>query len=332
MAQVIPSEASGLLKSLYGEIQAPIASMILDYSEQFERESIAAKLFKKVKSTHSLEGYNGVTGVDSFEPVGENGAYPTGGFSEDFDKTVRNVTWKGSMSISRELMDDSNFKDITNKPYLLTKDYARKVEMFFAQLIGEAVRGNASFVRGSETFSTLCKDGKCVFAKDHPAKIKGGNQSNQYAGEFSVENLFKAMTAMQNFKDADGNTLDLGATTLLIPNVATLKKEVYEAVGSTFDPDSANNAVNVVGGQLEIIPWSYLNDFITPTGAPWILLDKNFNEMYDGNIWQERVDVEYRDEIGANDEYRWKGYARFAGAFVDWRQMLVGGVTGGTAF
>lgn len=325
------TEASGLLKSLYGEIQAPLASMILEYSEQFERESIAGKLFKKTKSNNSVESYGGLTGVNSFEAVGENGAYPTGGFQEDYMQNLRNVTWKGSVAISRELKDDSKFSNIAQRPYMLVKDFNRVMERFFARLIGEAIKGGASFTQGAETFSTKSKDGKCVFDKAHPAKVKGAAQSNLYAGDFTADNLFKAMTAMQNFKDADGNTLDLGATTILIPNVATLKKEVYEAIGSTFDPGSGNNAINVVGGQLEVIPWSYLNDFITPATAPWILFDGNFNEMYDGNVMQERIPVEYRDEIGSNDEYKWKGYARFTGGFVDWRQMLAGGVAGGTA-
>lgn len=330
MANVIPSESSGLLKSLYGELQSPLASMILEYSEQFERQSVADRIFSKRKSTHRVEAYGGLTGVNSFEAVGENGAYPTGGFQEDYSQQLTNVTWKGSCAISRELKDDTQIKDIAQKPFALTKDFYRTKERFFARLIGEALQGNTSFAQGAAAFSTVCKDGKCVFAKDHPAKVKGAAQSNLYEGAFTAENLFKLMTHQQNVTDADGNVLDLGATMILIPNVATLKKEVYEAIGSTFDPSSANNAINVVGGQLEIIPWSFLNSFIAKDTAPFIIIDGSFNEMYDGNIMQERMPVEYRDEIGANDEYVWKGYARFTGGFVDWRQMYVGGVAGGS--
>lgn len=331
MASVILSEASGTLKSLYGELQAPLASMITDYSEQFERQSVAEKIFSKRKSTHRIEGYSGITKIDSFEPVGENGAYPTGGFQEDYSQILVNTTWKGSFSISRELVEDNQIGEIGQKPYALTQDYHRKRERFFARLIGEALQGHTGFRYGADTFSTACKDGKCVFDKAHPAKVKGAAQSNLFEGAFNPDNLFALITAMSNVRDADGNIMDLGATTIVIPNVATLSKEVYQAIGSTFDPGSSNNAINVVGGQLEVIPWSYLNEFITPKTAPYIILDSNYNERYDGNIMQERIPVEYRDEVGANDEYIWKGRARFTGGFVDWRQMFVGGVTGGSS-
>ena len=47
-------------------------------------------------------------------------------------------------------------------------------------------------------------------------------------------------------------------------------------------------------------------------------------------MWLDRVKLEVRSELAGNDANVWKGYARFAAGFNDWRGFAVGGVAGGT--
>ena len=83
-------------------------------------------------------------------------------------------------------------------------------------------------------------------------------------------------------------------------------------------------------GRYNVIVWSYLNEFITGGTAPWIVMDKAYNEDYGSAVWLDRVKLEVRSELAENDANVWKGYARFTAGFNDWRGFACGGVAGGT--
>ncbi len=331
MAQVILTEASGTLKELFGEIQAPLASIVMDMANATEAKSIARKIFTERKSTNSIEAYGSLTAVDSFAPVGENGAYPTGGFESGYFQEMRNQTWKGSFAISREAHDDVKAIDLTKVPSSFFSDYERKFERFFAALMGNAIQGNTSFDVNGFTFSTKSADGVAQFSKNHKMKVKGTNQSNVFAGAFGKETLNKLITMMQNVKDDNNNTMSLIPDTLIIPNLPDLKDAAFAVLGSNKDPNTANNAFNALFATLNIIVWPTLNDYIG-TEAPFILMDSGYNKTADGAVFQNRVPLEIRDSLGDNDEYLWKGYSRFTGGFVDFRAMFVGGVSTGSVF
>lgn len=135
---------------------------------------------------------------------------------------------------------------------------------------------------------------------------------------------------MQDFRGDNEEVLDVTPGTILIPNDYSLKKEVFAAIGADKDPATANNGFNFLFGRWNVIVWPYLNQFIADGTAPWILLDKRYNEENGGAVWLDRVKLEVRSEIASNDANVWKGYARFTAGFHDWRFAACGGVTGGS--
>ena len=70
---------------------------------------------------------------------------------------------------------------------------------------------------------------------------------------------------------------------------------------------------------------------MSDSDAPYFVMDSSYNQKAGSAIFQNRVDLEVSDGVGDNDEYLWKGYARFTGGFNDFRGIFAGGVTGGTA-
>lgn len=331
MPSFVLSEASGRLAELYGEFQAPIASMVMDRFEAFEQQSIAKLLFARRESTGSVESYGGLTAVDAFQPVGENGAYPSGGFETGYMKMVRNMTWKGEMKLSRELVMDGNIADLRKKPQNFAKDYDRKFERFFAALLGAALSNKAEHVQNGQVFETKTSDGQNLFSKTHKPKVSGPDICNMFSDDFSVTVLDDMIGEMQDCRDDNGNILGLVPDTIIIPNRPSLKRKVLEVIGSEKDPNTPNNAWNAQYGNWRLVIWPYLNDFIGKTANPFILMDSEYNETADCAIWQDRFDVEIRDSIGANDEYIWSGFARFNGAFGDFRALYAGGMAGGKA-
>lgn len=328
MPEFIMTEGSGRFKTMYGDYQAPIVSCIEDVCEAWEQKSVAPLIFREQKSTHFAEGYTGTTAMDEWLPVGENGAHPNNGFTEGYPKTLYNEVFKSQFSISRELVDDNQIGTMMNRAKKFTNAYYRTREAFFARLLGEATKGNSTISINGRDFDCTAADGLALFHKEHKGKVSGKKQTNKYADAFSAAALFKMMTAYQNLQGENGEVLGLCPDTLVIPNDATMKEAAYAAVNSYSKPGGNNNDANPLLGNFNIIVWPYLNQFIT--GSPWVIMDSKYNEDADGAIYQNRVDMEVRSVLGDNDENIWKGYARFTGGFVDWRCMMVGGITGGS--
>lgn len=329
MAHIILSENSQELNAIYGKVQTPIASFLEKRIEAFERASIAKKIFIERKSTNWAESYTGITAMDDFEPSVENGAYPQNGFTESYLQTIPNVTWKSQFAISREVMDDAKLMDMKRRPQNFVSAYYRTRERFFAALLGGALSSKTSIKVKDMEFSTKSADGVCMFAQNHKPKVSGGNQCNAFTDAFSASALTAAATRMQNMKGDNGETLGLEPDTIVIPNDAELKAEVFGVLGAYHDPDTAaGNKYNFNFGNWNVWVWPYLNDFIG-TAKPWVLIDSAYNEQADGGVAQNRVDLEIRSVLADNDANVWKGYARFGGGFVDFRAMLAGGMTSG---
>lgn len=332
MAGITFSEASNINDSIFGKSQAPIRMFLEKRAEQFERESVLKSLFYMGKSNKYAEKFTSLTAMEGFKPVGENGSHPIDGYREGRSKTIEHMTWKDSFSISREMADDSNLLNLRQRPQAFITAYHRGRENFGAQFIGESIQGNSSFSVGGFSFDTTGADGKPLFATDHGALISGGDQCNMWSDGVSADAIGMMEVAMQNTVDDNGNLLDVAPDTILIPNIHSLKKAVFAAIGADKDPDTANNAFNYQFGRWNIIVWSYLNRYISSGTTPWIMLDSRYNQDYVGLAWLERVPLEVKSAIDEDtDANVWRGYARWGVGLNDWRGWAVGGVASGNA-
>jgi hypothetical protein len=329
MANIVFSEASGVNDSIFGKSQAPIRSFIEKRGEAFEQQSVVKELFNQEKSTHFGEKFTSMTAMDGFQVVGENGAYPTDGQEEGYSKIMESVEWKDSFSISKKIIEDSQLMDLRKKPAAFVTAYYRTREKFGAALLGGAIRGQTSVKFAGENFSLKTSDGKALFAADHPAKVKGAAQSNVFSDAFSDDALGKLETQMQNTRGDNNEILDVAPDTIVIPNIHSLKKAVFAAIGADKDPTTANNGFNYQFGRWNVIVWNYLNQFITASTSPWLLMDSRYNEEYGTLIWLDRVALEVSSKIDDNtDANVWRGRARFTAGFHDWRGIAAAGISG----
>ena len=237
-----------------------------------------------------------MTSMDEFAPVGEGGAYPRTSMEEGYSKTIENITWKNSFVLTQEIVEDAKLMDLRKKPDAFITAFYRTKERYGAAMLAGGLL-NTSINFGGKIFNTAAADGKALFANDHTSKIKGGNQANV-------------------FKD----------TTIIIPNDATAKKSVFEVIGADQDPATSNNAFNYQYGRWNVIVWPYLNQFLGDK-VPYILMDSKYNQTADGAVWQNRIPLSVDSYIDPNtDDNVWKGRARFAAGFTDWRAFLAFGI------
>lgn len=329
---IIFSESSGLNDSIYGKCQAPIRMFLEKRGEEFEQNSVLKNLFLMGKSGNYADMMTTMTAMSGFEPVGENGAYPLDGMQEGYQKLLKYQTWKDSFSVSKEMMEDGKLMDMRKQPAAFMTSYNRTRELFGAALYGAAMNGAGSVTFKGVKFDLTGADGSNLFAKEHAPKVSGDKQCNCFKDAFSVDALGKLETAMHLFRGDNDEILDVAPDTILIPEIATLKKDVFAAIGADKDPVSANNAFNYQYGRWNVIVWPYLNQFVTKGTSPWVLLDSKYNETYGGAVWNDRVQLEVRSTIDENtDANVWRGRSRFNAAFNDWRFAAIGGVAAGNA-
>ena len=135
---------------------------------------------------------------------------------------------------------------------------------------------------------------------------------------------------MQDFTDDDGNLLNVAPDTIIIPNIGSLKRAVFAAVGSELDPETGNNAMNFQAGLWNVIVWPYLPKAIG--NKPYfMLMDSKFKDDYMCLPFLDRVALTVKSDIDPNtDANIWRGRARFAAGFNNWRciAMCGEGLTG----
>lgn len=332
MPNIIFSEGSGLADSVYGKCQAPIRMFLEQRGEQFEQQSVLKDLFLMGTSESYGDMMTSMTAMSGFEPVGENGAYPTDGMQEGYKKMLIYETWKDKFAVSAEMMEDGKLMDMKKQPAAFMTGYERTRELFGAALYGGAIQGKTKAKFRKKEFDITGADGLPLFHTGHVPKVTGDKQSNKFSDGFSVDALGRMETAMHLFRGDDDNILDVAPDTILIPEDADLKKAVFAAIGADKDPVTANNAFNYQYGRWTVIVWSYLNQFVAKGTSPWILLDSKYNATYGGAVWNDRIKLYVRSTIDEDtDANVWRGRSRFNATFNDWRFAAIGGITGGTS-
>ena len=331
MPGIVISEASAKNHALFGELQAPLASFLEKRAEAIAEGSIVNKITREVKSTHRKEGYSGMTTMGDFLPTPENGAYPQTDFEVAYNKDIVNLTWKNRFSVSKEMMDDTDFKEIFKRAAGMMTDYERTREKFFFQILGTALKGETSFVANKIKVDCTAYDELPMFSKAHKGKISKKTICNAFSDAFSATALSRASTEMQNFTDENGNVLNLQPDTILIANDADLKEEVFAVIGSEKIPGSSNNDYNYLFQNWNVLVSPYLNQFLTAGAKPWVLLDSRMVQEQDVFIRQEREKLNVTSRIDDNDANTFSGRYRQGGGFVDFRGMAAGGLSFGSA-
>lgn len=330
------SENSGVVNSYYGLSAEPIFAFVESKGEAFEANSLLNKTFSMQSSKRFGEKIASDTAFDNWLPVGENGNKPKSANREGYSKVLEHMTWKNSFSISHELADDCKAAGtidlVKQKPQRFLSAWNRTREEFGSALYGAAIKKQTSLTINGKVFSSATADGVCLFATNHPSILGKATQSNQFSDAFSADALAAVETEMQNFKGDNGEILSVCPDTIMIPNIYTLKKAVFEVIGADKDPATANNGSNCyLFGRWNVIINPYLNNYITSGTSPWALLDSRYMDDNLAAVWFDREKCNLDPHIDHDtDAWVWGGISRFSAGFADWRFAAVGGVNGGT--
>ncbi len=162
-------------------------------------------------------------------------------------------------------------------------------------------------------------DGVPTFSTVHPTTVPGGStQSNASATSiaFGHNNLETAKVAMTLQKTDDGVALAMsGKPTLVIP--INLEREAREETESTLTPETANNAINVFRGTVDVVSSMFLDATNGGSNTAWSLVvpgrTKFYHEVRQAAELETDVDILSKNATFTIDA-RWANYVK------DWRR------------
>ena len=333
MPNIAFGEFSGLNDSIFGKSIAPIKHIIQKRAEAFEKDSLLPILFSMDTSSNWAEKETEMGSSESWSPVAENGEVPMIGMQEGYSRTFEHIEFMAGMAITRKMMDDAKLLDLKKVPVQLTTSYYRTRELFGHQLYIDAALGKTVSKFKGWDVPIHAADGLPLFHQQHTSRTdKKLKQCNFCSDAFSKDALSAAETEMQNFVgNSAEEIMTVVPNTILIPNDAKLKDEVFSVIGADKDPDTSNNGFNYHFGRWDVIVDPYLNPLLKDGKKPWFLLATEYNKEYGGARWYDRTKMEIDAERKSNRTRLLTGYARFGAGFKDWRYIYGGGMTGGKA-
>jgi phage major head subunit gpT-like protein len=250
------------------------------------------------RSTKAFEKEQGVTGFGLVGQKTESASVPYVDMLQGYQREYVNLTYGLGTIITKELMEDEQYNVINNVPRMLAESMRQTEETVSASV----------FNLGFTTMASA--DGVSFFNSAHP-NVRGGTQRNipAVASDLTQASLEQAYIDIHDYFDDSGLRINLMPEKLL---VAPTNRFVAEKIlGTKFAVGSADNDINPMAGQLDLI----VNPFLTDPDA-WFILTNNKS----GATFYRRRNAEItRDNEFDTENLKTKTTARFAVGVTDWR-------------
>lgn len=157
-------------------------------------------------------------------------------------------------------------------------------------------------------------DGKELIATDHPTQA--GDQSNELtvAADLSEASLEDLSIQIMKAKDDRNLTIQLLNRSLIVP--PDLHFEAHRILGSVYQNDTANNAINVLYSDNRFPEGIKINQYLTDTDAYFI------RTTAPGLVYYERDSIEFsQDNDFDTENLKVKSYERYSFTNYDWRAI-----------
>jgi hypothetical protein len=329
------TKGSNINDSIYGKSNYPIAMMIEEQDEAYQKTTQLRNIFSMRTTNQFGVKYSEITAKQNFKVTGEGGVFPRSTQRQGYEKQIDIEEYKNSFEISETMIEDAEAVDVVALAKNFIQSHLRTRELTGAVLLdkGHTTTG-ARADDPSYLYNTTGADGLSLFNTAHTS-ITGGytTQSNYFNASFNYDNLCYAEEAMQSFRDHDGNLLNIQPDTIIIPNKARIKKAVWNAIGAEGgEAGTGDYGYNFQYGRWNVVVWNVLSNASGSTSDNWYLMDSKRN-MIDGLIWLDRIALKVDSNIDVNTGNNVFN-ARYRQGFgaVNWRTILackpgVGGST-----
>ena len=280
-----------------------------------------AKIPDRVGTFYSM--YAGNLQTERLSTVGTLGEIPRfqGQVTYDdvfqgYDVAITPLEFAAGLQIERRLFDDGLHGIIDQKPKALSNSLYRLRQAHAARPLLQAFAVDSFFYSHSE--------GVPLVSNSHTTTSGASTASgfdNLVTTALSAVAVASARIQMVQFRGDRAETIGIEPNMLIVP--PDLYETAFEIVGSQGKVDTALNNANVHFGQYSVEEWIYLSDT-----NDWYLADTSLMKGGRGLIWIDRN----KGEIAFVEDFdtlqgKWRIYARWANAWIDWRFLLGAQVT-----
>ena len=338
MAGTIVSVQSGVTNTLMGHYHLPLVSMLEQRAGVDEEKLLSKALFaERSYINRTAVAYGGTTAVGEMEPIADNGEPSVTDYRELEPTHLFYKKFANEIVITDDMLEKGNYDEAARAVRGLSSAYYTTLAKFQEAFYIHAVMGHTSFTNGIHSYDTTVGDGLPLFAKNHPSRVDAGlpTQSNRFTNAATQGGIETVVTAMQNFTGDTENILNVAPQTIIIPNDAKIKRQIFTALGSVGLLESNGNAWNYNLGSYNIVVLRYAAQELRRLGwtgdMPYVIVDTEMLENLDaavfGNFKPHKVTV---TPDARHERTIYTSRAQFNARFNLWQAFAVGGVPDGT--
>ena len=327
------SVSNGLNDALFGKCVNPLYKVIQVESDILEKKlGLVDNLFVIEKSRHYADEYAIRSGLDEFMATAEGGQPANDGTETTGHKTIRNISFRKALPITREALEDSQYKLTPEMKrdarafigaYYRTRDHIASAALTSAE--------NKSVIINGTTVDLTTYDKLPLFAKAHKwgGAKKSGVQGNLFYLADGAEAI-KSVTYLEdvlntasgrilNMKDENGNAMGYGADTIRVPgNRLALQMYIRKVCGSEYAGAIENATINTQAGKYNIFVdpfWQADHDVID-------VMSKSCSDNISGNVFQERTALTVKTTEDDAFNLNTIAYCRFGVGFPEYKHIV----------
>lgn len=241
-------------------------------------------------------------GIFNIPSVGENQNYEEAQVTPGYEKTYTHLQYGLVMKYGIVAKEDELYGFLKKIPSFMSRAMSHTVETIAANVVNSAA-------------STAGVDGVYLSSLTHPSL--NGTEANTPSTQIdlSYSSLETAKVALMSRKTFEGHpVLDNGKKILMVP--PALDPMVSKLMGTTGEPFSANNTINYLKGQFDVI----INPYMTDSNM-WVIMDKPNDDGF--KFWW-RIKPSMKEFIdNNNDATAIRMRFRCSTGISDWRKAIL---------
>lgn len=267
--------------------------------------------FPMVFDTESSDKYTelrqelGAFGLFQAKPQGSNANLDQGG--QGFQTVMTNIAYSLGFEVTHELEADDQYGQIRKFPKELAISAQQTKDVVAQNILNNGFDTNYPGADGLPLFST-----------SHIVALTNGTIANRPTSGSSLSEtaLRFARTTISNFVDAKGKKIMVKGRKLVVP--PNLVYTARKLLKSTYEAETANNAVNPVGPGMGELPEGIVElNFLSSDVAWFIRTDAP------GIIYQNREEYRLMEDTQVRAMVKqYFAYYRCAFGWYDWRSMF----------
>jgi len=278
-----------------------------DFDKDFFDEYTRAKgehtqfaKFETAKSSYIQE--MDTIGLGAVQDMYEGQPIPFERITEGYTKKITFDNFGLGLQFTENAWEDDQYGALKKAPGELGKAFEYTKDLKWFDLL------NSGFV----TTTRAANDTKALFASDHPSQgVTGSTFDNSGTGSLTMTTLQAILNHFENMENEKGIPIPYDGDKVLLIH-PDLKWKAKELMISEYNPENANNAVNVL--QNEGLTYKVVH-FLT-SSAPYFVLCTGKHDLR--FIWRRKIKTGSFTDFHTGN-FLYKATARWQTDFIRWR-------------